>query len=234
MNVKKKRTVSYRFLFLFAKLFTPKISIRYDDEKPSEPCVFVSNHAKIYGPVSWQIYSQNKKIWTAYNVLQYPESKEYLYSYILHAENKKPRFFYRMISSIGGKLLASALKGADTITVHFGSRKIVETLHESVDVLESGSNIVIMPESADKYNDYIFNLFDGFISLGKYYLKKTGKKLAFYPSYLCVEHKTILVGAPIYYDPQKTAAETALLLRDAIYALSLKLPPHTPIPFLDI
>lgn len=232
---KKKRNFTFKFFRLIAGVFLPHIKFVTECEKPESPCIFVSNHARIYGPISWQLYSiENIAIWTAYDVIFYPEAKEYMYSYIMHAENKKPRFFYRFVATAGGKILTSLMSSVDTIPVYMGSRKIIETLNMSVQALENGVSIAIMPEKENKRdNDYIFGFFDGFVYVAKKYYEKTGKKIAFYPSYLCVQHKTLTAGKPIYYDPALSNAETAEKIRAAIYDIAMRQPPHRPVPFSD-
>lgn len=68
------------------------------------------------------------------------------------------------------------MSSVDTIPVYMGSRKIIETLNMSVQALENGVSIAIMPEKENKRdNDYIFGFFDGFVYVAKNITKKPEK-----------------------------------------------------------
>ncbi len=95
---------------------------------------------------------------------------------------------------------------------------------------------MIFGEGAERCSPYVNRLQDGFVNIGKMYYRRTGKRLNFYPMYVCKETRRISVGMPIAYDPdldpQEQREKIVAYLCDGIDALGRAMPAHTPIPFL--
>ncbi|MEG2014516.1 MAG: hypothetical protein RR086_02180, partial [Clostridia bacterium] len=228
---KKRLTLTYRFFYGICKVFFPRVKVTYLAGEPTEPCVFIANHAQLYGPVEYSLAFKNKRIWSTSEICNYQEAYEYMYNYAFIAPKRHGQWWWKMWSRVSAKLIVKITKDADVLPVFYNSHRIITTFHDSVESLQQGKNIIIQPEKPVKYTDYIFEFSEGFVSLGSYYLKHTGKTLAFYPTYLAVQLKTILVGEPINYDPTITNAEFAHNLMIKINDLAMSLPKHKAIPF---
>ena len=90
------------------------------------------------------------------------------------------------------------------IPVYRGSKKIIETMKISVDVLQKGERIVIFPDidyqdASSKTKD----MYDGFLYLEKYFYRKTGRHVCFVPLYASKRSRVIISGEKIYFSGEE-------------------------------
>ncbi len=235
LKPKKKRLLN--FIEGIVKIFHRKRKPIGEENIPSEPCVIVSNHSQIHGPVSAELYLKNKLIWCDGPMMDRKEVPSYTARVFWGDKPKKSMWFYKMVGHIIARPASFVLGNADTIPVYRDSRLFL-TFKYTVETLCNGTNIVIFPESSREYNEIVndFNLH--FVDVARQYYKESGKCVAFVPMYHAVKLKKFVYGKPIYFNPEISNAEQRVLvcnyLKDEITRLAKTLPRHKVIPFNNV
>ena len=229
---KEPRRLGYEIIKWIVMRFLPKQRFLWSKE-PEEPSVFVCNHAMAYGPIAMVTYFPRPfRIWAVQEMCDRNTAAEYAYRDFW--SHKKCRWFYRLLARLTAPLLAYLMAGAQAIPVYHDSR-IMTTFRLSRETLEQGRHVVLFAENRNPYSRYHNELCDGFVSLGRYVYRKTGKRLAFHAIYACKPLNTILAGEPVVYNPENPPAEErkriARYLMESMTALAESLPAHEPVPF---
>lgn len=118
-----------------------------------------------------------------------------------------------LVASFVSKLLGSC-KG---IPVYRGSRQIVNTFKQSTAVLSKGESIAIFPDT--DYRDSsseMKEMYDGFLSIEKYYFKATGEHVCFVPLYVSKNKRTITADKQIYFRDGKLFKEEKQIVYEKI------------------
>lgn len=217
------------------RLFFPKAAVRYE-EVPAEPSVFVCNHSALRGPVMMTLdFDRPHKNWVIFCAMDRRSVKSYAFHDVFFGNSRRCKGFWRLLTNVVAWALPPILENADAIPVYH-DRRMIETFRASIDALEHGEDIVIFGESPKRFSEYVNELQPGFTELGRYYFKKTGKRLNFYPVYIEKANLLISVGAPIAYDPALHPSEQrqviSAYLRDRIDGLARAMKKHKPVPFL--
>lgn len=228
--------IYYKTMRVLARLLHPCKQVNFAHDPGDEPAVFVSNHSGISGPCMTTLYyPRPHKTWSISFATDGEHTASYAFHDIFYGNSRKHQGFYRFLSRIMRHALPPLLNYSDTIPVYH-DRRVLQTFKQSVAALTNGEDLVIFGEGAERYSTYVNRLQDGFINIGKLYYRRTGKRLYFYPMYVCKETRMISVGEPIAYDPdlepQKQRKRIVAYLCDQIDALGRAMPEHTPIPFL--
>lgn len=226
-----------KFIWNLAKIVFPKPKIVYKTEpEKDEPAIYVANHSAAIGPAMMTLYFEKPhKTW----MIAYPLDKEkganFAFHDIFFGRAKKNKCFWRVLSKIVAKMLRPVLAYGNPIPVYHDKR-MINTFRESLDALNDGQNLVIFPESPERYSQYVCSFYEGFVDLGRTYYTTTGKNLKFYPCYIEKKNKVISVGEPVVYDHSKPTRllreEISVALRNAVDELARELPEHKPVPFL--
>lgn len=222
-------------MYWLAKKIFPRPEFVYKEE-PTEPCVYLSNHAGPIGPAYATLYfKEPKKMWLINYALNKKKNSKFFYHDFFAGPSKKHKGTWKLISKIVSFLLTPLLYTAPHIAVYHDMR-MLDTFRDSLDALKSGCSLIIFPECPTKYSPFINDFYSGFSELGKMYYNETGKILKFYPTYVSKELNSVNVGNPVSFDPdipsraqRKSIADRA---RDEIDAVARALPPHTPHEFL--
>lgn len=196
----------YGILYLIIRpFFRSKIFGKKNLKKDDEARVFIANHYEFYGPIIMYLrFNKKKRIWIINNLMDKDKIVEYMSPAINDALKKAPKFLKNWLIKVTKNLLYYIMtKRAKGIPVFKdGDRKIMETFNESVDALENKYSLVIFPERDFRYDNSVGNFQTGFAMLGKFYYKKTGKKISFYPVFISKKYKTMQIGEPIKYNPE--------------------------------
>lgn len=79
----------------------------------------------------------------------------------------------------------------------------MQTLTQSLDALKNGESIAIFPSIDYKSNEETIGaIYEGFLSIEKYYYKETGQHLSFVPVYVSKAKRKIFVGEPITFSKE--------------------------------
>ena len=167
------------------------------------PVIFVTNHYEIYGPIVSVLHLPfSVRIWIIHGML----SLDLIEEHIKPGTDKVLKFLpikcRRKLVKRFSKIIVNAMHEFDPIPVYRESlRDLVKTMRESVDALMGGDNILIFPESTNKYKDgEVDKFFTGFAYLGEMYYRKTGKEVTFYPYYISKAKKTMTFGNGVTYN----------------------------------
>ncbi len=230
--------ICYRAIRGLVKLFYPRITSEGTENLSGEPCIVVSNHCQMNGPIACELYFPgNRLIWCASQMMYLKEVPGYAFEDFWSGKPRYLHWFYRLLSYLIAPISVLVFNLADTIPVYRDMR-LVTTFRKSVEALEQGTNVIIFPECKQPHNHIVNQFQDRFIDVARMYYKRTGKAVRFVPMYLTPTLKKICLGTPIVFDPQAPiAAERARIcdgLMQAITDMAQALPPHTVIPYENL
>lgn len=235
---KKRISLSYRFIRGMVWLFYPKIEIEGLENLPEEPCIIVSNHAQMNGPITAELYIPGKRrIWCAAEMMRLKEVPGYAFTDFWSFKPRWTHPFYRLLSYIIAPIAVIVFNNAQTIPVYRDTR-VMSTFRETVAALEDGANVIIFPERNQKHNHILYDFQEGFVDVARLYRHKAKREISFVPAYLAPELRKMVIGKPIPFDPANSIdAERRRIcdrLMDDITGIATALPPHTVIPYRNI
>ncbi len=192
------------------------------------PSVFVCNHGYIYGPMAAVIYLPAYfRPWIDERMVDKALVADQI---LLGFKLPLPQRLKRALCAIVSIPACWALNSFEPIVVSRQSlRGVMKTLHDTVDAMTAGDNVLIFPENpALTENEYthgkLGEFFTGFTQIGKLYYDKTGEKPLFYPVYANKKAHTLRIGAPVEFSPEAPAKEEreriSSALHEAMSALS--------------
>lgn len=229
--VKKKR-LFFRFIAFWVRRFYRRSEFIGLENIPNEPCVFLGNHSQMHTPVMAECYFPvNKLTWCDAPMFDKKEMKAYAYR-VFWGDN--PTWFQRFLAKILCPLVAYIMNNADALPVYRDMR-VVKTYKFSVDELEKGNSIVILPECPDEHNEIINKLNEYFVDVARFYFKRTAKELYFTPFYYAPKLKKTVIGKPIKFDTTVDIEQERKRICDytinEISSIAKTLPSHVVIPF---
>ena len=228
----------YRILYWLVRLFYPKLEVVGLENLPVQPCVIVSNHAQMNGPIGCVLYFPGKRyIWCAQEMMHMKQVPAYAYQDFRSRKPKAVRPLYKLLSYLIAPLSDCVFNSADTIAV-YRDKRILQTFGETTKKLCEGANVIIFPEHDAPHNHIVCDFQDGFVRVAKDYHRQTGKSLAFVPMYLTPALRKIVLGKPISFDPEAPGKEerrrVSGALMDAITEIAVSLPRHRVVPYCNI
>lgn len=231
--MKKKVTLTYRFVRFWVDLFFGRIDV--EGQLPSEPAILVSNHCQMNGPLAAELrIPDNSRIWCAGEMMHWREIPAYAYKDFWSYKPKWSRWFYKGLSYAIVPLASCVFNNARTIAVYHDNRAL-GAFKETVQALQEGDHVVIFPECDEPGNHIVMGFQKSFVDVARLYWRRTGKRLSFVPMYLAPRLKKWVVGQPVVYDPEaprEQERERILkALHEAVTALALAQPEHTVIPY---
>ncbi|MDL2289666.1 hypothetical protein LJB83_02765, partial [Clostridia bacterium OttesenSCG-928-F22] len=198
----KKKRWGTKLLVKVVSFFAPTHTIHYK-QKPAdgEPVVYACNHDRAYGPLFVVLtFKQRFRPWVIDEVCHIKSAAKFA-----RADFWQPK---NIIGKIGSYLASMILKiplplimrGLEAIPVFYDNR-VTQTFTKSIQTLKEGIDIVIFPEERIPFSEINEEFQEGFVSIAKIYYDQTGKRLNFYPTYICKHNRTIQVGAPVEFNP---------------------------------
>lgn len=230
--------VCYRVVRYLVQLFYPKIEVVGQENLPDAPCIIVGNHSQMHGPIASELYFPGQRaIWCAGQMMHMKEVPAYAFQDFWSGKPRVIRWFYKLLSYIIAPLSVAVFNNAHTIPVYHDTR-IISTFRQTMTALEAGKNIIIFPECAEKDNNIVNQFQDRFVSVAKFYYKRTGQVLKFVPMYLAPLLKKAYLGEPIAFDPtapdEPERHRICACLSERITAMAVNLPPHTVVPYNNV
>ena len=194
----------YGLYFKFMRFIARIICDRYDivgaaDE--AAPKVFISHHQNMYGPVMSMMWLKEPvHIWVLSHFCNkkdcYKHFIDYTFSKRFGWGRLRTIFVARLFSGSVSRLMMSA----KAIPVFRESRKVMDTINKSIDLLMNNESLLIFPDIDYSNNDPdMHDIYKGFLYLEKYYYRVTGKHLAFVPLYVSQKTKSLHLGDAIYF-----------------------------------
>lgn len=234
----KKPSRAYRAVWRTLKTVYPKMQVCGAENIPEGGAILVGNHAQIHGPLACELYfPDGRYTWCAAEMMTLKEVPAYAYKDFWSQKPARSRWLYHILSFLIAPLAVFLFNNANTIPVYHDTR-VLRTFRETVQRLCEGANIVIFPEQDKKYNHILYDFQEHFADTALMYYRRTGKAVPFVPMYIAPRLRTILLGAPIVYDPNMPLDEVRRCICDAlkrqITDLAQGLPPHTVVPYRNI
>ena len=228
---KKKRPI-FKLLLAIMRIFLPRDEFIWKTQKPKdgEAFIFVSNHTKIYAPLSFILnYEKPIRPWSNANLLTFKDVREHMFKNVVR--NRKPKYLLYALSVLLSPLIIWFFRSLEVIPVYKKDRRIQTTFEKSIWTMEEGVHQIVFPEKLENWaNKYIFELNQGFAYVAKEYYDKTNKIMKFYPVYVCKSLKKVLIGEPIAYNPdihfKKQREQICRFLENGIKELGDSLPEH--------
>ncbi len=228
----------YSFIKFWVRTFYPKTEVVGTENLPEGPCLIVGNHSQMHGPIACELYFPgNRYTWCAGEMMHLKEVPAYAFQDFWSKKPRSVRWFYKLLSYIIAPFSVCVFNNANTIGVYHDNR-VLSTFKTTVKALEEGSSVIVFPECYDEYNPIVHRFQENFVDIAKLYCKRSGKALPFVPLYICPELKKMVIGKPVFYDPQRTPAEQkdeiCRYLMDTITELARALPVHRVVPYPNI
>lgn len=237
MNKKKSKLsyCCYRMIKGLIWLLYPKITTVGTENLPKGEALLVGNHCQMHGPIACELYFPgNRYTWCAGEMMHLKEVPAYAYQDFWSGKPKYIRWFYKLLSYIVAPLAVCVFQNANTVAVYKDSR-VLATFKHTVNCLNDGAKVVVFPAHYKSFNHIINDFQDKFVDIARLYYKRTGKRLAFIPQYLAPSLKKLVIGKPIYFDPdepmESQRARICTYLKEQITIMALDLPPHLVVPY---
>ena len=209
-TLNKSKEKRHRVIHILRRIFRhfyPKHKTIWLGQKPEEPAVFCCNHARAYGPLTMILeFPRNFRVWVIGAMCSVKKAYHHIVADFWNPRNGATKRLVKIAAVLIAPILTGVMNGLEAIPVYYDAQVSV-TFKKSVDVLMEGKDIVIFPENSQPYTQYDAHFSTGFICFAYQYYKKTGKALAYYPIFACRQARTITIGKPIRYDPEKKLKE---------------------------
>lgn len=176
----------------------------------SGPAVFVANHAGALGPIAvtsalpMRVYP-----WVVGQMLDWQAAAAYLrkdfVEPVLHVPPGLSLQAARMLSQLSVRLLRTI----ECIPVWEG-RGLMDTYRLSIEALERGRNLLILPEDPTLLMDEQLQMRPfktGFAKLGEIFHAHTRQRLRFFPLGVLPRKRLVRVGAAVIFNPMNRPAD---------------------------
>ena len=228
----------YRIVRKVVSLVTPVYTVEGEGNLPKGPAIVVGNHSQAFGPIAAELYFPQKHyIWCISDMMEKECVAKYAYKDFWSKKPIPVRPFFKLFSYMIPPLADIIFTNAHTLPV-YRDKRIMKTFHLSCEKLQEDAKVVIFPEDYIDYNNIVHQFQRGFVHLGKYYYRQTGKAVAFVPMYICPSLKKMVFGKPIYYDPSVKSDEEAdkicSYLQDSISEIAYNMPRHRVVPYPNV
>lgn len=169
-----------------------------------EPSILISNHEGFYGPVSIMLFANRDLVpWVVYENLDIRLCRAYLRMDFIEPSLHLHPPWSRILATLISPICVGIMHYVDAIPVYHSSKRIVETMDQSIEALGSGRNLLIFPENPrDTSGASVRGFLTGFVQLGKMYYERTGQSVSFIPVLVRKEKKEIHIGEKILFNPQ--------------------------------
>lgn len=170
------------------------------------PCVFVCNHAEVFGPIAATVNIPFfNRPWIIDEMVDKQKIAEHLQTGFDNA-GWLPRAIRSRLGRALGPFMLWVMRSMDPIPVYRNSlRDISKTIELSTEALESDDCILIFPENPRATdNRYVIGgvggFFEGFVHIARNYCRNTGKPLVFYSVFADARKRTISFSDGIEFD----------------------------------
>lgn len=213
--------IAYIFIYPFARSKTVgKENVKDDDEAR----IFIANHYELFSPVSmYMSFPYKFKPWIIDKMMEKDKVEDQMGLMVYNNFKFAPMFLKKFVVKTLGGLTVFAMNHAGGISVSREDiRANFKTFEISTNAMEKGFAVAIWPEKT-YVGEGVGEFQNGFEHLAKYYYKKTGKKVSFYPVFVSKDLKTFFISERIVYNPNnesKTEKENLVIgIRDAMVKL---------------
>jgi len=188
-TAKENRALWFRIVKGFLRIFVRKPKYIYLKEEFTGPCLILSNHCSVHGPLAYELFTDKCiRLWGTYEMNSDLKSVyRYLSNVYFHQKKHINKFLSKIIGFIACPILYIFYRGLRLISTYTDYR-FKNTLRESMEALKDDQTLVIFPEdSSEGYFDEIKVFKPGFLALANH-AYKTGLDLPIFVAYY--NHKT--------------------------------------------
>lgn len=167
---------------------------------PKEPVCYVARHLNMHGPyttLKWIPYDVHPMVFSVFFTRRDCYNQYANYTFTERAGKKKARF--NLKAFLASLVVPGLVRAVGAIPVYRGSTvKAIKTFKHSTEALMRDESVIVYADveytaDADKESE----IYDGFLFLGEYYKRKSGKDLKFVPVYIDEKTKSIFEGEGI-------------------------------------
>ncbi len=228
----------YKLIKKTVKLVYPVFSVEGTENLPEGACIVVGNHAQIHAPLACELYFPGVHYtWCAQEMMHIKEVPAYSFKDFWSSKPKSVRWFFKLASYMIAPLAACIFNNANCIGVYHDTR-VMNTFRETVERLNEGARVIILPEKNEPCNEIVYTFQNGFVNAARMYYARTKQPLAFVPMYVAPALKKLVLGKPVYYNPDEDIANERQRIckemADAVTAIARSLPEHTVVPYANI
>ncbi|MBP2016843.1 hypothetical protein J2Z79_000216 [Symbiobacterium terraclitae] len=203
-----------RFCQAVLRRFTPRYRVVHP-ERLVAPGVYLCRHADIYGIVLNLLWLPVPvRTWGLHVFGDRRACCEHLREITFGARYGWPRWKATVLAWLASYGLTALYRSARVIPVYRGSAQVLKTFRESTAALKQGERLLIFPDRDYASTDAeVSELYDGFLSIDRFYHKATGRHIPFVPLYIDRAARTITVCEPVTFaDDRDRKAQTAELI----------------------
>ena len=185
------------------RLFSRKMTTKWETPFEEGPCVFVANYVGAHGPVDMCVkFPMKDRIhpWINSELLDSREIPAYIRKVTPGnvAKNTVPY--------LGAAFIPPVIKGVDYIPVYNDERSIT-TFRQSIRMLQKGHYLLIFPEIPGGGRSRNGAIYTGWLRLGELWYRASGRSLKIYPVHVDYKKHEFRVAAPVRYEPSKSFRE---------------------------
>jgi hypothetical protein len=170
------------------------------------PCIFVCNHAEIFGPIAATVNIPFfNRPWIIHEMVDKDKIAAHLQTGFDHIQ-WIPKAIRTRLGRLFGPMMLWVMQSMDPIPVYRNSIKdISKTIALSTEALEADDSILIFPENPGATDgrylvDGVGDFFEGFVHIARNFCRSTGKPLVFYSVYANSKTRTISFSEGIEFD----------------------------------
>lgn len=200
----------YKAITAFFRFVSPRSKTYWEEPFAGEPCVFIGNHAGLWGP--WEMCIKFPLRDECYSWMNAGMMfKETIPAYVRQDYWWKPGcklepLYDKTLPYIAAAILPPIAKLPPVVPVYHDMRAVT-TFRQSLKLLKEGKHLIIYPEQPSGYQSHHDWINTGFLRIAPMYYKATGKCLRFYPVHIDYKKHEFRVAKPIAYDPNRTLDE---------------------------
>lgn len=210
---------SYRVLRGLIRTFTPRMSTTWAVPFDGQPAVFCPNHAGAMGPIHMCAHfelADECHPWFNAAVADARQMPAYVRQDYWWKPGCRMEWLYNAtLPYMAAAVLPPIMRTVPGVPVYH-DMQVIKTFRQSVAFLKKGESLIIFPQQPSGYGSHYAELNRGFLQIAPMAWRTLGLRLKFYPVH--IEGRTIAVGAPVQFDPDKPLKEQEQALIDGIAA----------------
>lgn len=210
---------SYRVLRGLIRTFTPRMTTTWAVPFDGQPSVFCPNHAGAMGPIHMCAHfelADKCHPWFNAAVADPKQMPAYVRQDYWWKPGCRMEWLYNAtLPYMAAAVLPPIMRTVPGVPVYH-DMQVIKTFRQSVAFLKKGESLIIFPQQPSGYGSHYAELNRGFLQIAPMAWRTLGLRLTFYPVH--IEGRTIAVGAPVQFDPEKPLKEQEQALIDGIAA----------------
>jgi len=168
----------------------------------SSPAIFMSNHMHIYGPVVSTLYFPVKaRQWANSMMTEKKACRIYLKDVFFMPKLNYSERKATIGGNLFGGLVASALRGANTIVSYWDPARAPLSLKNGLNAIENGDHQVLFAQGRYHPQAENFQFMQGYLVMCKMAYKRLGFYPKIYPVAINQEKETLCIGKPTVINP---------------------------------